>query len=111
MRCGLPISCGAYRCEQRFPFLDADDVRQAVTEAIVSTYDQRVRPQLPPHIVVRLADSRLELSVRAPLSVVVLRSWTCMWSSATQGARQAAASAVGGFLFLLFAVLGVGAFQ
>ena len=28
-----------------------------------------------------------------------------------QGARQAAATAVGGFLFLLFAVLGVGAFQ
>ena len=29
----------------------------------------------------------------------------------TAGARQAAATAVGGFLFLLFAVLGVGAFQ
>jgi len=84
LRCGQPISCGACRCEQRFPFLDADDVRQAVTEAIVSTYDQRVRPQLPPHIVVRAGSV---LSFRPGASQrVVLRSWTCMWSSATQGA-------------------------
>eukprot|EP01043_Picozoa_sp_COSAG02_P022641 COSAG02_NODE_1183_length_14014_cov_4.551707_1_plen_462_part_00 len=39
------------RCDQRFSLLQDVTARASITEAILSTYEQRIRSQLPPNIV------------------------------------------------------------
>jgi hypothetical protein len=45
------VAITQFRCDQRFSFLQDVTVRASITEAILSTYEQRLRSQLPRNVV------------------------------------------------------------